>query len=52
MNNLVRIREKLRKAERLHKAQIFATENGRICNYNPNKFRERLKQAKAELSKT
>ena len=45
MNNLVLIREKIQRAERLNKAQLLATKNGEITPYNPTNFELRQKQA-------
>ena len=45
MNNLVLIREKIKRAERLNKAQLLATKNGEITSYNPTIFELRQKQA-------
>ena len=49
MNNLVLIREKIKRAERLHKAQILATKNGEITPYNPTIFELRQKQARKDM---
>ena len=49
MNNLVHIREKIKRAERLHKAQLLATKNGEITPYNPTIFELRQKQARKDL---
>ena len=49
MNNLVLIREKIKKAERLNKAKLLATKNGEITPYNPTIFELRQKQARKEL---
>ena len=49
MNNLVRIREKIKRAERLNKAQLLATLNGEITPYNPTIFELRQKQARDEM---
>jgi len=45
MNNLVLIREKIKRAERLNKARLVATKNGEITSYNPSVFKLRQKQA-------
>ena len=45
MNNLVLIREKIKRVERLNKAQLLATKNGKITPYNPSIFDLRQKQA-------
>ena len=49
MNNLVLIREKIKKAERLNKAQLLATKNGKITPYNPSIFELRKKQARKDM---
>ena len=49
MNNLVLIREKIKRAERLHKAQLLSTKNGEITPYNPSVFELRQKQARNDM---
>jgi len=49
MNNLVLIREKIKRAERLKKAQLFATKNGEITPYNYSTFELRQKQARKDM---
>ena len=49
MNNLVLIREKIKRAERLIKAQHLATKNGEITPYNPSIFEQRQKQALKDM---
>ena len=49
MNNLVQIREKIIKAERLHKAQLLATKNGKIALYRRSVFKERIMKAQKEI---
>ena len=49
MNNLVFIREKIKRAERLNKAQLLATKNGEITPYNPTIFELRQKQARKDM---
>ena len=44
MNNLSQIREKIKKANRLHKAQILATKNGEVIPYRRSVFEERIRQ--------
>ena len=48
MNNLVFIREKIKRAERLNNARLLATKNGEIIPYNPSVFELRQKQARKE----
>ena len=50
MNNLNQIREKLKKAERLHTSQLLATKNGEVTPYRRSVFKERVTQAKKDLS--
>ena len=50
MNNLVQIREKLKKLERLHKAQISATKKGEVTSYSRSVYEKRMKQAEREMS--
>ena len=49
MNNLVLIREKIKRAERLNKARLFATKNGKITPYNLSVFELRQKQARKDM---
>ena len=49
MNNLVLIRKKIKRAERLNKAQLLATKNGEITPYNPSNFELRQKQARKDM---
>ena len=49
MNNLVLIREKIKRAERLNKAQLIATQNGEIIPYNPTVFELRQKEARKDM---
>ena len=49
MNNLVIIREKIKRAERLNKAKLLATKNGAITPYNSTIFEQRQKQARKDM---
>ena len=49
MNNLVLIREKIKRAERLNKAQLLATKNGEITPYNTSIFELRQKHARKDM---
>jgi len=49
MNNLVLIREKIKRAERLNNAQLLATKNGETTPYNPSVFELRQKQARKDM---
>ena len=49
MNNLVLIRDKIKKANRLHQAQLLATKNGEVTPYRRSFFEERIRQAQKEM---
>ena len=51
MNNLVKIREKIKKSERLHQAQIIATKNGEVTPYKNSVFKRRQQEAFEDLVK-
>tara|TARA_Y100000589_G_C26940825_1_gene542328 strand:- start:27 stop:182 length:156 start_codon:yes stop_codon:yes gene_type:complete len=50
MNNLVKIREKIKRLNRLHKAQLSATKNGEVRSYSQSVFERRKIQAQKEMS--
>ena len=50
MNNLVQIREKIKKKERLHQAKLLATKNGEVSPYKRSVYLERLKEANKHIS--
>ena len=49
MNNLLLIREKIKRAERLKKAQLLATKNGEITTYSRSVFEQRQKEARKDM---
>ena len=49
MNNLLQIREKIKRANRLHKAQLLATKNGEVIPYKRSVFEERIRQTQKEM---
>tara|TARA_Y100000589_G_scaffold84533_1_gene78529 strand:+ start:62 stop:220 length:159 start_codon:yes stop_codon:yes gene_type:complete len=51
MNNLVKIREKMKKSERLHQAQLLATKNGEVTPYRYSVFKKRQQKAVQEMQK-
>ena len=51
MNNLLQIREKIKKASRLHQSQLLATKNGQVSPYRRSVFEERLRQTQKDLEK-
>jgi len=50
MNNLLLTRERIKKAGRLHDAQLTATKNGMLSSYRRSAFEERQKQAREEVA--
>jgi len=44
MNNLLQIREKIKRANRLYKAKLLATKNGEVTPYRRSVFEERIRQ--------
>ena len=49
MNNLLQLREKIKRANRLLKAQILATKNGEVVPYRRTVFEERIRQTQKEI---
>ena len=49
MNNLLQIREKITRANRLYKAQLLATKNGEVTPYRRSVFEERIRQTQKEM---
>ena len=49
MNNLLKIREKIKRANSLYNAQLFATKNGEVTPYRRTVFEERIRQAQKEM---
>ena len=49
MNNLLQIREKIIRANRLYEAQLLATKNGEVTPYRRSIFEERIRQTKKEM---
>ena len=50
MNNLLLTKERIKRAERLHAAQLAATKNGKLISYRPSVFEERQKLAREEVA--
>ena len=50
MNNLVKIREKIKRLERLHQAQLLATKNGEVTPYRNSIFKRRQQKAIKDMS--
>ncbi len=51
MNNLLQIRDKINRANRLHQAQLLATKNGEVTPYRRSVFEERIRKAQKDLEK-
>ena len=49
MNNLLQIREKITRANRLYKAQLLATKNGEVTPYRRSVFEKRIRQTQKEM---
>ena len=49
MNNLLKIREKINKANRVYQAQLMATKNGEVTPYRRSVFEDRIRQTQKEM---
>ncbi len=49
MNNLLKIREKKIRANRLYEAQLLATKNGEVTPYRRSVFEERIRKTQNEI---
>ena len=49
MNNLLLTKNRIKKAERLHQAQIAATKNGMSISYRSSVFEKRTQQASEDI---
>ena len=49
MNNLLQIREKIKRANRLNEAQILATKSGEVTPYKRSVFEERIRKTQKEI---
>tara|TARA_B100000945_G_C20241100_1_gene530001 strand:+ start:39 stop:209 length:171 start_codon:yes stop_codon:yes gene_type:complete len=49
MNNLLQIREKINRANRLYEAQLLATKNGQVTPYKRSIFEERIRRTQKEM---
>ena len=49
MNNLLQIREKINRANRLYEAQLLATKNGQVTPYKRSIFEERIRRTRKEM---
>jgi len=49
MNNLLQIREKIKRANRIYDAQLLATKNGEVTPYRRSVFKERIREIQKEI---
>ena len=49
MNNLLQIREKIKKANRLYEAQLLATKSGEVTPYTRSLFEKRMRKTQKEI---
>ena len=49
MNNLLQIREKIKRANRLYEAQLLVTKSGEITPYRRSIFEERIQHTQKEI---
>ena len=49
MNNLLKIREKITRANRLNEAKLLTTKNGEVTPYRRSVFKERIRQTQKEM---
>ena len=49
MNNLLQIREKIKKANMLNETQLLATKNGEVTPYIRSVFEERIRKTQKEM---
>ena len=49
MNNLLQIREKIKRANKLHEAQLLATKSGEVTPYIRSVFEERISKTQREM---
>lgn len=49
-NHLLQIRERIKRAKKLHEAQLLATKNGEVTPYRRSIFQERVRQAQKEMN--
>ena len=50
MNNLLQIREKIIKANRLYEARLLATKNGEVTLYKRSIFEERIRETQKDMN--
>ena len=50
MNNLLQIREKIKRANRVYDAQLLATKNGEVTPYTRSVCEERVRKTQKEMN--
>ena len=50
MNNLLQIREKIKRVNRVYEAQLLATKNGEVTPYRRTVFEERIRKTQKEMN--
>ena len=49
MNNLLQIREKIKRTNRLYQAQLLTAKNGEVTPYKKSVFKERIRKTQKEM---
>jgi len=49
MNNLLQVREKIKRANRLYESQLLATKNGEVTPYRRTVIEERIRKTQKEM---
>ena len=49
MNNLLQIREKIKRANRRYEAQLLANKSGEVTPYRSSVFEERIRKTQKEM---
>ena len=49
MNNLLQLRDKIKRANRLYEAQLLATKNGEVTPYKRSIFEDRIRETQKEI---
>jgi len=49
MNNLLQIREKIKRANRLYEDQLLATKSGEVTPYRRTVFEKRVRETQKEM---
>ena len=49
MSNLLQISDRIKRANRLYEAQLWATKNGEVTPYRRSVFEERIRKTQKEM---